>query len=267
VSDAQLLPVIWVLASMVIAVLATLALSPAQVAHFRLTSGGRVVEQIARLLYFVGLPYAALLTKSLAPIDLGMAGNSGPIVGWSSVDWLTQLGQVLVIGLLALIPISLAARQMARAGKPLGVDIRSTGAILIDAGYAEIHWAFYRAAPLIILTDGYGATLIGLGLVSVELVVKLVRNGLGTQPEDRQSWLGQILLLAMSATVYITTRNVWLALLLHIAVEVTIKLWSTRLAQRYAAAPAIEIASQLDRTAAPARLDSSDSSTRIVIEQ
>ncbi len=252
---------------MVIAVLTTLAFSPTQVAHFRLTPGGRVVEQVGRLLYFVGLPYAALLTKSLSPIDLGLAGNTGPIVGWSSIDWLAQLNQVLVIGILALIPIGLAARQMARAGQPLGVDVRSTGAILIDAAYDELHWAFYRAAPLILVTDVYWATLIGLGLVGVEVLVTLVRNGLGAQPEDRQSWLGQTLLLALSATVYILTRNVWLALVLHIVIEVALKFWSAQLARRYSVQPAFEIAPQPDRAATPPRLESGESPVRLIGDQ
>lgn len=229
-TGAQLLPVIWVLASMVLAVLVTLTFSPTRAAHFRLTPGGRLSTQVGRLVYYVGLPYAALLTQSLSPFDLGLAGNSGPIMGWSSVDWLRQLSTTLVVGALALIPIVLAARQLARTAQPLGVDDRSTGAIVLEAAYAEIHWAFYRAAPLIILGDAYRATLIGLGLIGVEVLVTLVRNGLGPQPEDYQAWLGQALLLAMSATVFIATRNVWLALLLRIAVELAIKLGTARLA-------------------------------------
>jgi len=235
VTDAQLLPVIWTLASMVIAVLTSLMFSPARAAHFRLTRGGRIVEPIARLIYFVGLPYAALLTQALSPIDMGLAGNTGPILGWSSADWLRHLNAALIVGVLTLLPISLAARQMAHAGRPLGVDERSAGTIIIDGAYAEIHWAFYRAAPLIIIGDVYWATLIGLALVSVEILVTLIRNGLGSQPEDRQSWIGQVLLLAMSVTLFILTRNVWLVAALHIVVELALKAWAARLAGRASA--------------------------------
>lgn len=264
-TDAQLLPVIWVLASMVLAVLVTLFFSPARAAHFRLTLGGRLSEPIGRLVYYVGLPYAALLTKSLSPLDLGIAGNSGPIVGWSSVDWLRQLSTALVVGTLALIPIVLAARQMARTARPLGVDERSTGAILLDAAYAEIHWAFYRAAPLIILGDVYRATLIGVGLIGVEVFVTLVRNGLGTQPEEYQSWLGQALLLTMSATVFIATRNVWLALLLHIVVELAIKLGSAQLADRWAAV--WPLYPDPDPDTAPPLIEPDENPVGIVIDQ
>jgi len=231
VTDTQLLPVIWVLGSMVIGVLVTLLISAAQAERFRLTTGGRIGAQLGRLAYYIGIPYAALLAKSLAPIDLGLAGNSGPILGWSSVDWLKQLNDVLIIGVVVLIPIGLTARQMARARMPLGVDERSTGAILIDAAYAEVHWAFYRAAPFVILNDVFLATLMGLGLVGVEVLVSILRNGLGTLPEERQSWIGRALFMAMSATLFILTHNLWLALALHIVIELALKVWSTRLAR------------------------------------
>jgi hypothetical protein len=217
---------------MAIWVLITLLISPAQADRFHRTTGGRIATQFGRLVYYIGLPYAALLAKSIAPIDLGLTGNSGPILGWSSVDWLKQLNEVLIVGVVVLIPIALTARQMARAHVPLGVDERSTGAIMLDAAYAEVHWAFYRAAPFIILNDVYWATLMGLGLVGVEVLVAMVRNGLGTQPEERQSWIGQALFMAMSATLFILTHNLWLALGLHIVLELALKVWSTRLAGR-----------------------------------
>jgi hypothetical protein len=217
---------------MVIWVLITLLIGPTLVDRFHRTTGGRIATQFGRLVYYIGLPYAALLAKSVAPIDLGLAGNSGPILGWSSVDWLKQLNDVLIVGAVVVIPIGLTARQMARAHAPLGVDERSTGAIMLDAAYAEVHWAFYRAAPFIILNDVYWATLMGLGLVGVEVLVAIVRNGLGTQPEERQSWIGQALFMAMSATLFILTHNLWLALGLHIVIELALKVWSTRLTGR-----------------------------------
>jgi hypothetical protein len=230
VSDAQLLPVIWTLGSMVIAVLMTLIFSPARADHFRSTLAGRIAEQVARLLYFVGLPYAALLTQSITTVDLGLAGTNGSILGWSTVDWLHGFSTWLTLGLLLLISIGIAARQMARTGAPLGVDVRSSAAIVIDGVYTEIHWAFYRAAPFILLGDVYWATLIGVILISVEWLVVIARNGLGREPEEVQSWIGQLLLLSMSATLFILTRNVWLTIALHLVVEVALKALTSRLA-------------------------------------
>ncbi len=233
-TDAKLLPIIWTLASMVIAVLVTLIFSPVRAAHFRSTFMGRFAEQVGRFIYYIGLPYAALLTQALSAIDLGFMGNSGSIngsiLGWVSADWLHGLNAILTIGLIALFSIGLAARQMSRSGSPLGVDVRSAGLIIIDSVYSEAHWAFYRAAPFILFDNVYLAALISLVLVGLELLVSIVRNGLGGQPEDKQSWLGQILLLTMSATLYILMRNIWLIIVLHISLELLLKIWTQRLA-------------------------------------
>ena len=233
-TDAKLLPIVWTLASMVIAVLVTLIFSSDRADRFRSTFGGRLVEQLARLIYYIGIPYAALLTQSISATNLGFMGGSGSIdaslLGWSSAEWLHGLNLWLTIGLIALISIGLAARQMAHAGSPLGVDIRPTGSMIVDSVYAEVHWAFYRAAPLILLGNAYWAALIGLILIGLELIVSIVRHGLGTLPEDRQSWIGQVLLLAISTTMFILTRNVWLIIVLHLSVELALKAWTVRLA-------------------------------------
>jgi hypothetical protein len=233
-TDAKLLPIIWTLASLVIAVLVTLIFDSTRADRFRSTLAGRIVEQLARLIYFIGLPYAALLTQSISTVNLGLTGAGGSsdasILGWTSADWLRGLNVWLTVGLIALIPIGLAARQMARAGSPLGVDARSTAAIIIDSVYAEVHWTFYRAAALILSGNAYWAALIGLVLIGLEWIVSIVRNGLGSQPEDRQSWIGQMLLLALSAAMFILTRNVWLIIVLHVVIELALKAWTSRLA-------------------------------------
>ncbi len=242
-TDAQLLPVIWVLGSMVMYVLTSLVVGPAQLARLRATPQGRSLVQVVRLFYYIGVPYAALLTRAIAPVDMGLTGVGGSLLGWTGAEWLHNLGMGLMASALALIPIALAVRQMARAGQPFGLDERSVGAVVVDGVYAETHWAFYRAAPLIILDDVYTATLIGLGLVGVELLVLLIRNSLG-QPAERQSWLVTAWLLTLSAALFILTRNMWIIILVHIAVTVLLKAWTARLVQHPAsAAPFVQEAS------------------------
>ena len=230
----QLLPVIWILASMVVYVLETLLVSQTQLTRWQAAGVGRWLIQIARLLYYLGVPYAALLAGVIAPVDMGLTGVAGPVLGWTGAEWLHSVGLGLIAGAVVLIPIGIAARQMDRAGHPLGVDERSAGAILVDSIYAESHWAFYRTAPLMLLDNVYVATLIGLGLIGVELLVSLLRSGLGQYPEERQSWLGTLLLLTLSAALFVLTRNLWVMILTHIAVEMLIKWWATRLARRTA---------------------------------
>ena len=230
-TETQLLPVVWTLASMALAVLAILFVSPALLARLHTSLAGRLAVPLLRLLYFIGLPYAALLTGSLAPIDLGLTGAGGVVLGWDVAAWLHGLSTTLTVGLVVLLPIGLASWQIARAGHgaALGTDDRSVGVVLIEALYAEVHWAFYRAAPLILLENVYTAALIGLALVGIEWSVELIRNGLSRAPEDRQRWLRRVLLLAVSATLFVLTRNLWLLIGLHLMLELIWKAWLGRL--------------------------------------
>jgi hypothetical protein len=178
------------------------------------------------------VPYAVLLTGSIASIDMGLTGAGGSILGWSPAEWLRGLSTALTLGVIVLLPIGLAGRQIARAGQPLGVDDRSAGAVIVDAIYAEIHWAFYRAAPLILLADVYAAVIFGALLVGVEWIVALIRNGLKPAAEERQKWLRRGALLALSGALFALTQNVWLAMLAHSVVELAWKVWLWRLAPR-----------------------------------
>jgi len=231
-TEAQLLPVVWTLASMTVAVLAILFVSTTQLDRLRITTGGRLLEQFLRLVYFIGVPYAALLTGSIASIDMGLTGAGGSILGWPPAKWLHGFSTALMLGAIVLLPIGVASRQIAQAGRPLGMDGRSAGAVIVEAIYAEIHWAFYRAAPLILLGDVYAAVLFGGLLVGVEWIVVLIRNGLSPSPEERQTWLRRSVLLALSAALFALTQNVWLAIGLHAALELLWRVWLRRLVPR-----------------------------------
>lgn len=250
-TEAQLLPVVWTLASMTVAVLAILLVSAAQLDRLRLTVGGRLLEQFLRVVYFIGVPYAALLTGSLASIDVGLTGAGGSILGWSPADWLHGLSTALMLGAIVLFPIGIASRQIARAGQPLGTDDRSGGGVIVEAIYAEVHWTFYRAAALILLGDVYAAVLFGAMLVSVEWIVVLIRNGLSVTPLDRQSWLRRGTLLALSAALFALTRNVWLAMGWHALLELLWKIWLRRLVPRPIEPARIPIGSRPDPDVRP----------------
>jgi hypothetical protein len=233
-NETQLWPVVWTLASLTLAVLVILFVSPALLARLHASLGGRLTVQLLRLAYFIGLPYAALLTGSLAPIDLGLTGTGGTLLGWDVAVWLRSLSVTLTVGLLVLLPNGLASWQLARSasGGALDADDRSAGGLVVEAIYAEIHWAFYRTAPLILLENVYVAALIGLGLIGLEWSVELIRNGLGRAPEERQRWLRRVVLLAVSATLFVLTQNLWLLIALHLVLELTWKAWLGRLVHR-----------------------------------
>ena len=115
-TETQLWPVVWTLASMTLAVLAILFVSPALLARLHSSLAGRLAVPLLRLLYFIGLPYAALLTASLAPIDLGLTGAGGAVLGWDVAAWLRGLSLTLTVGVLVVLPVGLAGWQIARGG-------------------------------------------------------------------------------------------------------------------------------------------------------
>jgi hypothetical protein len=247
-TEAQLWPVIWILASMTVFVLVTLLVPAERLPALRADVKGRVLEQALRLIYFLGLPYAALLAGHLATIDLGLTGSGGPLLGWTPAEWLSSLGTALTLAVITFIPVAWASRQLARRQRLLAADSRSAGALVVDAVYAEAHWAFYRSAPLILLSDVYTAALFGAFLVLVEWAVVVIRNGLG-QTEARQTWLRRALWLALSTTLFILTSNFWVILGSHLVLELALKVWLDRLVPRpIVPAASISPASDVERS-------------------
>ena len=126
------------------------------------------------------------------------------------------------------------------ARRALGTDFPTGGAwnapsFLIAARegiYAEIHWAFYRAAPLVFIADPYWASLAGAGLVIVEwLLDPAWWEGMADGPQ-REALLMQMGWLALSTAVFIMAHNVWPMLLLHIVLAWAVGRWVTLLASR-----------------------------------
>ena len=227
-TEAQLWPVIWILASMTVFVLVTLLVPPERLLALHADIKGRVLGQALRLLYFLGLPYAALLAGHLSTIDLGLTGPGGSLLGWTPAEWLSSLSTAITLAIITFVPIAWASLQLAHAQRPLAAETRSAGGLIVDAVYAEVHWAFYRSAPLILFANVYAAALFGAFLIAVEWLVVIIRNGLG-QSAERQVWLRRVLWLALSTTLFILTSNFWVIVGSHLVLELLLKVWLDRL--------------------------------------
>jgi hypothetical protein len=108
--------------------------------------------------------------------------------------------------------------------------------------YAEIHWAFYRAAPLLFMADLYWATLAGAALVVVEWsldpywrAAQSVANG-----SRREVLLTQSAWLALSAAIFALARNVWPIIVLHTVLAWALGRWVTLLSAQADAASRAE---------------------------
>jgi hypothetical protein len=85
---------------------------------------------------------------------------------------------------------------------------------LRESAYHEVHWAFYRNAPILTL-GAYWGIWIGLGLVAVEAALNPAwRRGLAN-PEQAPSRLVRAALAVVSSVLFWLTENLWLALTIH----------------------------------------------------
>ena len=190
--------------------------------------------QIARFLYYVGLPFSALLWGNDAVIGrlLGLPRGQNSAVSLTSqwLDWAHDLAWTAALGAgaWALLALGWWAYRRSLAGVE-SEDNRvcgthASGWILFrEAAYHEIHWAFYRNAPIIELArhpgDTYWGVWIGLALVLAEAALNPAwRRGLA-DPQRAPAQLLRGALAIISGTLFLLTENLVLALVLHLGVS------------------------------------------------
>ena len=184
--------------------------------------------EAARFVSCIGLPYAALRAGTFAPRDVGLQGSLSPelILGWTPDQWTWAIGQAGLVAALTLAALSILVWQIRRAGghapSALDIDAAPIARSIRDGVYAEAHWSFYRALPVLALASTRWAALAGLGLVAGEaLLAGWLAAG------SARSRLFESLLAAASAAYFaLSGGNVWVALVLQVAVRIV----ATRLA-------------------------------------
>jgi len=188
-----------------------------------------------RLLYYVGLPSAALFWGRDAVVSrlLGLqrlalppwsSGSPALSANWS--DWVHDLGWTAVLGLgsgALLVVAALIHRQALLNPHSGGRSKRASGwRAAREAVYREMHWAFYRNAPILAL-GSYWGTWTGLALATLEAAANPAwRRGL-RQPGRAWSKLSRAALAVVSSTLFLRTQNLWLAVLLHWAISWTLE--------------------------------------------
>ena len=193
-------------------------------AVMRASSARRMAIEVARFVFYVGLPYAALWTGTFAPRDVGLQGSPAPdlMLGWMPEDWVRAIGQAVGLGTLTLITVAALAWQVRRAGgyaaSALGVDSAPAAQAIREGVLVEAHWSFYRALPMVLLGDARWAALAGLGFATGEAVL-----GGRTHTGAHYVSLFEALLAGLSATYFaLTGGNVWLAIVLQIGMRAAV---------------------------------------------
>ncbi len=227
--------------------------------------------QLARFLYYVGLPYGLLRWRPdvVSPTSLGLAGFAqlaeANFLGWLVGDWFNGIGVAVALGggLFFLLAggwwvYFRAVRDLPDAGEH-GAEEPVPAARLgglyppqpwwvagREAIYRQAHWAFYRSGPLLWVDDYYVGVVLGFGLVCLEWSLSADwRASLG-QPERAGRNLMDWSLALGTAVVYLFTYNLWLCILVHWAVDLACARWVKALYERHCQALASASRQPLD---------------------
>jgi len=204
--------------------------------------------EAVRLLYYIGIPYAALLRGVALP----------RLMGLTDPDWVRGIGLGIVLGggnflLLALIwwwyvraiaalPLSARGQQ----GMSLGNDSTNRWILLREVIYLETHWAFYRSATILLLDDYYVGTFLGFLLVTLEWSMNPAwRAGLSAPWRSADILMRWSMAFAMAIT-FLFTRNLWVLVPVHWGIEMACHRLLTTFSQRWGTSPQVRTADWQD---------------------
>jgi len=187
--------------------------------------------QLLRLLYYIGVPFAALLwghdavigrLLGLQRFDLSTSGGeeASAAVAANWLNWARDVGWAVALGLGAWGLLAVGwwtyRRALVTAGEGgVGAGTDTSGWVLLrEAAYHEVHWAFYRNAP-ILAWGAYWGVWGGLALAALEAALNPAwRKGLA-DPQRAPAQLLRGALAVVSGVLFLLTQNLWLALVLH----------------------------------------------------
>jgi hypothetical protein len=188
------------------------------------------------LLYYIGLPTAALLWGQDAVVQRYLGLSSGQSNVW--LEWAHETGWAAALAVGAWVLLASGWWTYRRALHAAGekgpiAGIKASGWMFLrEAAYYEAHWAFYRNAPAIFalrwFTGGeYWGAWIGLALVALETALNPAwREGLA-DPEKAPIQLLRGAMAVVSCAFFVLTKdgNLLLSLLLHFGVSWGLTIW------------------------------------------
>jgi hypothetical protein len=195
--------------------------------------------QALRLLYYLGVPLAALVWGGALDLNLGLVVGIqiGTELPERLIDWAQRSGLAAAVGIGAwlLLALSWSAYRRALLNAALDGDAPPSQpgwVMLREAAYFEAHWAFYRHAPAYTLNwlgglaaDRYWAAWCGLGLVALEAFLSPAWRRRFLDPSQALSALQQASLAVVSAVLFGLTNSLVLAVAVHWSVRWGLARW------------------------------------------
>jgi len=238
VTDARWQLVAYVFVSIVLWMVAAQLVRRRDVPWARRLSQGWAAS-IMRFVYYIGLPYAALVLGVVPGRYLGLVGLSRLQVGalppsgleaWQFLSqlrdvvslvilgWLPDVGTLLSLSAVMLLLLSVAWLGYSRFKRGVAPDPGSNLPLptsAVRAGYQAVHWSFYRSAAWLLTDDLYLGVIGGILLVGVEWMLDpgwmaRVRRA----PSAEEPLIDASLLIATSV-IYFFAPNLWLLIPIH----------------------------------------------------
>lgn len=208
---------------------------------------------IMRFVYFVGLPYAALILGVMPGRYMGLVGlerwqaEQSSLTGLGSVsdvgqalslvqsilfgvilDWLPDVDKV--VGLVVIMFLLLGATWLAygylRRGvtSDLGINLPSLPGEMrtsvVQTAYQGIHWSYYRGAVWLLIGDLYLAVVGGILLVAGEWILDKGWSDKTQHALWREDSLIDASILIATSVMFLFVPNLWLLLPIHWALAV-----------------------------------------------
>jgi hypothetical protein len=186
--------------------------------------------QLLRLLYYLGVPFAALVWGRDAVVELALGlkrldltivdGRVSAAVAANWESWAQDTGWAVTLGFGAWALLALGwfayQRALSTAGeRDTTVRANYSGWVLLrEAAYHEVHWAFYRNAPILALGIYWGVW-IGLALVTIEAALNPAWRRELSDPHRAPAHLMRGALAVLSAVLFPMAQNLWLAVVVH----------------------------------------------------
>ena len=180
----------------------------------------RALYEVWRLVFYVGLPYLALY---LGWVDLRA-------MGLGFLDWAKGLRWAIVLALAAwsLLMFVWVPYLRATSKMPMKMNLEglSWSRRVVEVIYMQAHWAFYRAACILVLTTFvrddlavYWGTSAGIALTFLEAWADpRVRRQIAQLGEGESALWGASQAI-INMVGFVLTRNVWLLAMVHLALE------------------------------------------------
>lgn len=192
------------------------------VSYLRVVFVSPWIEELIRLLYYLGIPFLAAVNGLLGADLLGISGTDWAVgesvQGFPWDDWVQGVG-LATASTLSVLGVWFAGRLTSRRAGLVPMQLALHGPLwqrLLHALYDQVHWAFYRSGPILWLDDVYWGTIGGLALVLLETTLNPAFRWALRNPETAGPPLFRLGMAWVTAFLFLATRNLWLTAGVHL---------------------------------------------------